>query len=124
MILKNIKALCILFIFLCFCLLTTDVFPLDTGSIKAYPVPFNPNKHDSLKIDGFPANTNKIKIVIMDINGDSVFTREYSSSAAIIWNGRNGNGKMAKPGLYIIKLTLETTTGDYGKKIIRILING
>ncbi|MFH0976425.1 MAG: hypothetical protein V1874_11650 [Spirochaetota bacterium] len=124
MTLKIKKALYIIFLCLCFGLLITNVYPLDVNNIKAYPVPFNPNKHDSLKIDGFPADTNKIKMVIMDINGDSVFTREYSSSATIIWNGRNGNGRTAKPGLYIIKLTVETSSGDYGKKIIRILING
>jgi hypothetical protein len=120
--LKNNKALCILSFCIFFICLTTKVFSLNTGNIIAYPVPFNPNIHNNLKIDKIPPEVTNIKIEIFDINGDSVFSRGYASTN-IIWNGRNNNGKIVKPGLYIIKITLETATGDYGKKIIRILVN-
>ncbi len=120
---KNNNALYILLFCIFYICLTTKVFPLDVGNIIAYPVPFNPNIHNNLSFKDIPLTALKIKIEIFDINGDSVFSREYSSSSNVLWNGRNSNGKIVKPGLYIIKITLETATGDYGKKIIRVLVN-
>ncbi|MBN2402855.1 MAG: T9SS type A sorting domain-containing protein [Spirochaetes bacterium] len=120
---NNKKALCLFLFCICIICLTTSIFPFDAGSVIAYPVPFNPNIHGTLRID-IPAGIDKEKIEIFDINGDSVFTREYSSLTTIMWNGRNKDGKLVNPGLYIIKITLEnTSTGQYGRKIIRILVN-
>lgn len=98
---------------------------LDTGIIIAYPVPFNPKK-DTLKI-GESALTGtftgyNLKAEISDINGDPVRTLT-GSSPRLVWNGRNNNGNYVKPGLYIIKVTAENSSGDYGKKIIRILVD-
>ncbi len=97
----------------------------DMHDIAAYPVPFNP-KRDTLKI-GDPdswsnGNTYSLKADIYDINGDLV-RRVSGNSPRIIWNGRDGNGRYVKPGLYIIKIVTEYTDGDYGKKIIRILVD-
>ncbi|HPJ36826.1 MAG TPA: FlgD immunoglobulin-like domain containing protein [Spirochaetota bacterium] len=80
-----------------------------------------------MKIGYDPAVTadavNRVKIEIFDINGDLVLDREYSS-LPVIWNGRNGSGRMVGAGMYIIKVTVEKTdTGEHGVRIIRILVN-
>ena len=59
------------------------------------------------------------------INGDRVFGRTYSEMGAtgIKWSGRNTKGDYVRPGMYILKLVLENySTGEYKKKIIRILV--
>lgn len=96
--------------------------------IIAYPVPFNPKNHNNIQIGFKPGAAdivpvNRINIEVYDINGDRVFSRDYTSLNAV-WNGRNSKGKLVKSGLYIIKISMEdTVTGDYGQKMIRILVN-
>lgn len=105
--------------------ISTLLFAIDMDKIVAYPVPFNPKK-TVLKIDNPSspgASTHTIHVEIFDINGDLV-TRKNSSSLPVLWNGRNNSGRHVKPGMYIIKVEAEdSTTGDYGKKNIRILVN-
>ncbi len=104
-----------------------EIYPLNMDNIIAYPVPFNPNIQ-VLKIGYKPAvppdTVDKVTIEIFDINGDTVFLRKYSSlNNPAIWNGYNNSGKKVKPGLYIIKITIENTqTGARGQKIIRIVV--
>ncbi len=103
------------------CLASTAGFALDMSGVKAYPVPYNPDKSE-LKID-VPAGMN-VDVKIYDINGDVVIERSYSAAAATInWSGRNNSGRKVKPGLYIIKVTAEGSSGEYGKKLIRILVD-
>lgn len=109
-----------------FAMVSVDVlFALDLDNIIAYPVPFNPKYH-KLNIANkpgttLPADINRVDIKIHDINGDLVFSRQYTG-IPIIWNGYNNRGKRAKPGLYIIRVQVETLTGEQGIKIIRIVI--
>ncbi len=119
-----------IFIFNCwFILLSANAFSIDAENIIAYPVPFNPKIHHVLRIGYKPGpahsgSINSIKVEIYDINGDRVFTREYNSITNVIWNGRNGKGKIVKPGMYILKISLEdTVSGTFGRRIIRILVN-
>lgn len=104
-----------------------EAYPLNAHNIIAYPVPFNP-RIQVLKIGYKPAvppdNVNMVTIEIFDINGDSVFLREYTSlNNPVIWNGYNNSGKRVKPGLYIIKVTVENSqSGERGIKIIRIVV--
>ncbi len=92
----------------------------DMKNVIAYPVPFNPKK-TTLKIAN-PSGYD-LKAEIYDVNGDLVCEKR-GSSTTVIWNGRNADGKLVKPGLYIIRITVEeSSTGDYGKKIIRILVD-
>ncbi|HSV98216.1 MAG TPA: FlgD immunoglobulin-like domain containing protein [Spirochaetota bacterium] len=106
------------------CVASTAAFALDMSGVMAYPVPFNPDKK-TLTIGGLPPGASDIRIKIFDINGDSVFERSYSPAATTIeWSGRNNSGRKVKPGLYIIKVTAEdSATGNYGKKLIRILVD-
>lgn len=98
---------------------------LDLSSIIVYPVPLNPYRNP-LTIKGEAtvyASTYKVKIEIFDINGDPVFSGNFMSLTIINWNGRNNNGRMVKPGLYIIKISAENlSNGDFGHRIIRILV--
>jgi flagellar hook assembly protein FlgD len=105
-----------------------DLHALSTGNLIAYPVPFNPKKGSVkyITIGNSPSAgalaVDKIIIEVYDINGDPVIKKEFSSTEAR-WNGRNDHGRLVKPGLYIIKVTVENSmTGDFGKKLIRVLI--
>ncbi len=106
-----------------------NIYALNTKSIIAYPVPFNPRK-GSIKYITIgnppsvpPLAVDRITIEVYDINGDPVTRKVFSSSEAR-WNGRNDKGKLVMPGLYIIKVTAENSmTGDFGRKLIRVLIN-
>ncbi len=116
--------------FICFLILflSHSVHALDTRNIIAYPVPFNPLK-GSVRYITFgnepgktALNIDKFQLEIYDINGDLVIRRTYNSSSAV-WNGRNERGKLVKPGLYIVKVTVENSSnGDFGRKFIRVLI--
>lgn len=100
---------------------------LDLGNVIAYPVPFDPNRHILTIKDNAPspAQVSKLKIDIFDINGDSVFSREIVLSGPVLtqWSGRNNSGRKVRPGLYIIRVTAENASGDYGRKIIKILVD-
>jgi hypothetical protein len=119
----------IIFTYIIIIMINTSLgFALNEKSIIAFPVPFNHNIHPALNIGytkGVTADSPvTVKIAIFDINGSTVFTGGYSAFP-IIWNGRNNSGRLAKPGLYIIKITIDnTTTGEHGVKIIRILVQG
>ena len=115
--------------YLC-CILTLggEVYSLNVKDIIAYPVPFNPRTqilYIGYKPEIEPESVDKVSIDIYDINGDKVFHRSYTSlDNAIKWNGRNNKGRSVRSGLYIIKLRVENTlSGEYGSKIIRILIS-
>ncbi|HPS58464.1 MAG TPA: FlgD immunoglobulin-like domain containing protein [Spirochaetota bacterium] len=92
----------------------------DMKDVVVGPVPFNPKKDMILNIRN-PQLYN-LEISIYDINGDIVYTKSGSTNP-VIWNGRDGNGRHVKPGLYIIKVIAENAAGNYGKKVIRILVD-
>ncbi len=95
---------------------------INTQGIIAYPVPYNPRLGVLTIRDVTNTGFNKIKVEVLDINGDLVYRQLYPLLPAV-WNGRNGKGRTVKPGLYILKISLEDIfTGLEGKKIIRILV--
>lgn len=99
------------------------LFAVEMDKIAAYPVPFNPKKHQRITI-GEPSVVlagYNIKIEIFDINGDLV-TKRTGSQFPVYWNGRNDSGRYVKPGMYIIKVVAENDN-EYGRKTIRILVN-
>lgn len=109
---------------LIFCVIT--IVPLKAYNMKeviAYPVPFNPKKTILNIGETAPVAGYIIRAEIFDINGDRVCEKS-GSNMQLIWNGRDDSGRYVKPGLYIVKVTVEnSSTGDYGKKIIRILVD-
>jgi len=102
------------------CLASTSAFALDMSGVIAFPVPYNPDRGAmTIRV---PVGSD-VKIQIYDINGDSVYERS-GTSGDNLWSGINSGGRKVKPGLYIIKVTAEDSiTGDYGKKLIRILVD-
>lgn len=125
---KKLAFLIILFLFFSFQIFhPREAHPLNVHNIIAYPVPFNP-RIQVLKIGYKPSvppdTVDTVTIEVFDINGDSVFLREYSSlNNPVIWNGYNNSGKRVKPGLYIIKVTVENSqSGERGLRIIRIVV--
>ena len=116
----------ILLIILPLLLSVTQLFPMDVNGIIAYPVPYNPKKGVLTVRDNNNITVNSVTLEIYDINGDPVAEKHYSGLGltGIKWNGRNSRGSYVKPGLYILRITAEDTgSGDYGKKLIRILID-
>ncbi|MDR3237213.1 MAG: T9SS type A sorting domain-containing protein [Spirochaetia bacterium] len=98
---------------------------IDMSNVYAYPVPYNPKKSSmkAIKFDkGVWPSVSSIKMEVFDINGDSVTERTFTTAGDVQWNARNSSGKMVAPGMYIIKLSVEDSNGDFGKKIIRVLI--
>jgi flagellar hook assembly protein FlgD len=115
----KIRFLTALFIFI----ICNTLYAIEMDKIVAYPVPFNPKKHQRITI-GEPSvilSGYNIKIEIFDINGDFVAKRT-GSQFPVFWNGRNDSGRYVKPGMYIIKVVAENDN-EYGKKTIRILVN-
>lgn len=110
------------FLIFSFILFSTAVYAYDASLIKAYPVPFNPKVSGVMRID-VPAGY-RVSFIVFDFNGDMVTKRTFTSAASSVsWNGRNNRGSVVKPGLYIIKVVVENDAdGDYGKKMIRILV--
>jgi len=110
-------------IFIIMLTFSQSLYAFDMKSLAAYPVPFNPQKK-KLTVDNPAASfgAHKIKFSVYDINGDQVLKKSLSSFP-VFWNGRNTGGKLVKPGLYIIKVEIDDDTGDYGKKVIRILVD-
>jgi flagellar hook assembly protein FlgD len=109
-----------------------SLYGLTANDIIAYPVPFNPNQNTLIigtKVSGLSLAGYSVNVSIYDINGDFIIKK--TASGNIKWNGRNNNGRIVKPGLYILKVEIEnystdpTDSGksDYIKKIIRILID-
>lgn len=102
---------------------------INMSGVHAYPVPFNPKKSGASKaiaLKGFSCLDCSVKMEVFDINGDKVVSRTFNIASYEIknaWNARNVSGKLVSPGMYIIKLSVENSSdGDFGQKIIRVLI--
>ena len=114
------------FLIICLIVCCNSLYAITAKDIIAYPVPFNPNKQ-ILSIGTKPGAgliiDHSVNVSIYDINGDFIIKKSASKKNAI-WNGRNKSGRIVKPGLYILKVEIEEeSTGEYIKKIIRILID-
>lgn len=115
----NISKCFSVFIFLLsICAIVHKSYAIDLNQVYAYPVPFIPKTHGTLTIKVSDAQS--VKCTIYDINGDMV--KVLSGTTDLKWNGRNDVGTVVAPGMYIIKIELERSDGEYKKKIIRILI--
>ena len=93
------------------------------AKLIAYPVPFNPSAQ-TLRLTYQPAVSDDLfSVEILDINGDRVFSRSYSSPGSFVWKGYNDSGAKVKPGMYIVKVRRENSaTGDQTTDVVRILV--
>ncbi|MCX7678404.1 MAG: hypothetical protein N2316_04220 [Spirochaetes bacterium] len=121
---RKVIRLLIPIIFIC---IFHSTYALNASRIVAWPVPFNPNRH-FLTIDYAPESQrdvpapDKIQMTIFDVNGDRVFESWYSS-LPIYWYGRNTEGKVVHPGMYIIRLVVEQSSlGTLERRTIRIAV--
>lgn len=107
--------------FLFFVVMACSAHALDKSKIIAYPVPFNPNNTVlTVRDDNLAGGV--MKVEVMDINGDKVHSGSVSGST-YAWNGRNDKGHSVKPGLYIVKVTIEVPgSTTFERKLIRILV--
>lgn len=115
---KKYKLTALIFTIIVFCFMNQNSYSINLSDVYAFPVPFIPHIHKFLTIK--ISDATHAKCSIYDINGDVV--KKLSGTANIIWNGRNDDGEIVAPGLYIIKIELEGIGGEYKKKIIRILV--
>lgn len=107
-----------------------DEYSLNTGGVRAYPVPFNPKSGNRLlTVDLSALNITSecsIKLTVYDVGGDKVFSRDFdmpgsSSPLTVSWNGRSDEGKTVGAGIYYVTVSVEIIdTGDYGEKILRV----
>jgi len=118
------------FLIICLIVSCNSLYAITAKDIIAYPVPFNPNKQPlTIGVDSSPSPPDLsgylLNVSIYDINGDLIIKKTASALGQNIkWNGRNKSGRIVKPGLYILKVEAEKdSTGEYAKKIIRILID-
>lgn len=81
-----------------FSAITLSAEPLNNYDISAYPQPYDPEKDESLIIDGLSENS-IIKIVTPD--GDYVNELRAAGRKAI-WDGRNSNGNLVGSGVYLV----------------------
>ena len=74
---------------------------MQSGSPKpiAYPNPFRPELHNSMKIDYISENSS---LYILDSSGKRVrfFSGKDLQGGRAVWDGKNESGKLVAPGLY------------------------
>jgi len=65
----------------------------------AYPNPFRPKEHSSVKIDYI---SEKSSVYILDSSGKRIrfFKGADLRGGAVVWDGKNESGKLVAPGLY------------------------
>ncbi len=76
-------------------------------SLEIKPNPFNPKKGEITSVNyKIPEKLAEINCKIFDLRGrlirHLVNQEILSSTGSIIWNGKDKNGKIAKPGIYIL----------------------
>ncbi|MDD5688162.1 MAG: T9SS type A sorting domain-containing protein [Elusimicrobia bacterium] len=83
-----------------FGLITSEVQNLSVQAIIVYPNPYNPRKNvQGLTIVGLTTNA---KVKIYTISGELIREIEGSDGdGSVVWDGKNGNGKIVASGIYI-----------------------
>ena len=86
---------------------------LPQRKLSRYPVPFNPHQQIlTVNYQSGGTAAGRIMFEVFDINGDRVFSGDYSSFP-IKWGGYASSGSRVKPGMYIIKVRVENITAGY-----------
>ena len=101
--------------------LTTGVSEKLIVDLQVNPNPFSPNGdglNDQTQISFFLSNLNierNLKIQIFDLTGKLIKTVfdgpskafAYISSNSFLWDGRDDNGKLVRPGVYLLRVIWE-----------------
>ncbi len=105
--------------------LTTGVSERLIVDLVINPNPFSPNGdglNDKTQISFFISNLNaerNLKIQVFDLTGRLVKTVfdgpskafAYISSNSFSWDGRDDNGKLVRPGVYLLRVSIDADTG-------------
>ncbi|MCS7228813.1 MAG: discoidin domain-containing protein [Candidatus Kryptonium sp.] len=105
--------------------LTTDVPERLIVDLQVNPNPFSPNGdgiNDKVQISFFLANLSverNLKVQIFDLTGRLVRTIfdgpskafAYISSNSFSWDGRDENGKLVRPGVYLLRVAINADSG-------------
>ncbi|WP_072263440.1 discoidin domain-containing protein [Candidatus Kryptobacter tengchongensis] len=105
--------------------LTTDVPEKLIVDLQINPNPFSPNGdglNDKTQISFFLANLlveRNLKIQIFDLTGrliKTIFDGQskafaYISSNSFTWDGRDENGRLVRPGVYLLRVAINADTG-------------
>lgn len=105
--------------------LTTDVPERLIVDLQINPNPFSPNGdglNDRTQISFFLANLlveRNLKIQIFDLTGrliKTIFDGQskafaYISSNSFTWDGRDENGRLVRPGVYLLRVAINADTG-------------
>ena len=90
------------------------LMPQDKYDIKTYPQPYNIRKHSGLIIDGLTPESD-IRIVTAD---GILIRRLITSSKRATWDGRDDNGNLVSPGIYLVLSNSQISNSGGAAKII------
>lgn len=91
---------------------TSSMRPLDDFSIQCYPQPFAPSKDVQVVIDGLAPDAD-IRIMT---NGGLLVSAIQSRGRQALWDGRDVNGNIVAPGVYLVSAkSASTNTSAVGK---------
>jgi ligand-binding sensor domain-containing protein len=90
-----------------------SVLPSDKYEISCYPQPFNLRTENELVIEGLEEVSD---IRIVTVSGDLV-RKFFANSKKAIWDGKDENGNLVPPGIYLIMATSSTSKNSAVEKI-------
>jgi hypothetical protein len=97
------------------------------GKIKVYnwPNPFNPDKEGITNITFYLDQPATTVVQVRDLAGDLVFedridvSQTFPGMNIVAWNGRNGNGRTASNGTYLLTVTANSIFGNNRILVLR-----
>ena len=98
--------------------LTPNIF-----SVYNYPNPVRKNDHTRIIVShDRPETILNTTVDIFDLSGRLVRTFNQTNADDIIWDMTSGNGERIRGGMYIYRVTIQTTTSDKYSKSNKILV--
>lgn len=91
-----------------------SIRPLATYDVRCYPQPFKAG-NGLLTIDGLASDTD---VRIVTANGHLVAALQTKGRQAL-WDGRDGNGSIVPPGVYVVHVA---STSDQGSAVAKVAV--
>lgn len=90
-----------------------SVEPAKSYDLKCYPQPFKPNKDYEMVIEGLEEYSD-IRIVTM---AGALVKQMFINSNKALWDGKDSNGNVVVPGVYLVLATSNTNKNSAVQKI-------